>query len=134
MSRQRHAFWILDGHTPVPEPDARAWAEFMQQARRHIGLDRIEQAECDPVDVSTVFLGLDHNWTCNGPPLLFETLVIGGPLDQEMYRYATWQEAERGHRIVVDEVTNEARVVAWEVREKLRAISHKATAGGDHER
>lgn len=52
-------------------------------------------------EVSTVFLGLDHSFG-SGPPLLFETLVFGGPFDQEMERYATWVEAEYGHVRMVD--------------------------------
>ena len=31
-----------------------------------------------------------------GPPLLFETVVIGGGLDGEVKKYATWEEAEKG--------------------------------------
>ena len=48
------------------------------------------------VSVSTVFL-----W---GHPLLFETMVFGGKLDQEQKRYSTWEEAERGHAAMVERV------------------------------
>jgi hypothetical protein len=54
------------------------------------------------VRVSTVFLGIDHAW--EGPPLLFETMVFGGPLDEEMERYSTWEEAERGHAVMARRV------------------------------
>jgi len=54
--------------------------------------------EDNRVDVSTVFLPLDHNYTGVGPPLVFETLVFGGTLDEEMRRYATWDEAVAGHQ------------------------------------
>jgi hypothetical protein len=47
--------------------------------------------------VSTVFLGLDHGWGDDEDPLLFETMVFGGPNDQDCIRYTTWAEAERGH-------------------------------------
>ena len=50
----------------------------------------------DDVEVSTVFLGLDHAWGF-GPPLLFETLIFGGPYDGEMDRYSTWEQAVAGH-------------------------------------
>lgn len=54
--------------------------------------------------VSTVFLGLDHQYG-DGPPLLFETMVFGGPLDHEMNRYSTWNEAEKGHQEMVERVS-----------------------------
>jgi hypothetical protein len=47
--------------------------------------------------VSTVFLGIDHNFG-NGPPLLFETMVFGGEYDGYCKRYSTWEEAEGGHK------------------------------------
>lgn len=49
------------------------------------------------VVISTVFLGLDHNFLDRGPPHLFETLVFGGEHAYEMMRYATWDEAVQGH-------------------------------------
>ena len=53
--------------------------------------------------VSTVFLGLDHSFG-DTTPILFETLVFGGLKDGYMLRYATWEEAENGHKDVVKEV------------------------------
>jgi hypothetical protein len=53
-------------------------------------------------DVSTVWLGLDHNWS-DGPPLIFETMVFGEgcDLDLECWRYSTLAAAEEGHAEVV---------------------------------
>lgn len=53
--------------------------------------------------VSTVYLGLDHSWG-DEAPMIFETLVSGGPMDQDMFRYSTKQEAARGHENTVDRV------------------------------
>lgn len=55
-------------------------------------------------EISTVFLGIDHNFGGRegDPPIVFETLVFGGPLDDWMRRYATWAEAEAGHEETVD--------------------------------
>jgi hypothetical protein len=55
--------------------------------------------------VSTVFLGLDHNYDSTGPPILFETMVFAereGFDDQDMERYATFEEAVQGHRDMVE--------------------------------
>jgi len=49
-----------------------------------------------PVCVSTVWLGLDHQWG-DGPPLIFETMVFGGSIEGEMERYSTEAEALAGH-------------------------------------
>lgn len=53
-------------------------------------------------EVSTVFLGLDHGWSMvPQPPVLFETMIFGGPLDDEQWRYCTKEEAIQGHRRAV---------------------------------
>lgn len=53
--------------------------------------------------ISTVWLGLDHNWWSPGnPPIIFETMVFGGPLDQEQDRYSTEEAALAGHRAMIE--------------------------------
>jgi len=56
--------------------------------------------------VSTVFIGLDHSFGRQGPPIVFETMVFPEDNYDEHYmnRYATWAEAEAGHRRVVEEL------------------------------
>lgn len=53
----------------------------------------------DGTRVSTLWLGIDHGFTMNGAgvPIIFETMVFGGPLHREMYRYATEELALEGH-------------------------------------
>lgn len=57
---------------------------------------------CDHVGeyfVSTVFLGMNHQWG-NGPPLWFETMVFKGEgfgNEQLQERCSTWAEAEATH-------------------------------------
>jgi hypothetical protein len=58
----------------------------------------------EKIMVSTVFLGLDHSYSEEGPPILFETMVFNGPLHDEMERYATYDEAEAGHAIMIERV------------------------------
>ena len=53
------------------------------------------------VFISTVFLGIDHSFTRIGPPVLWETMIFGGRLDEEQWRYTSEAEAIRGHRRVV---------------------------------
>ena len=48
------------------------------------------------VEVSTVFLGLDHGFRV-GPSILFETMVLGGPHDGYQRRCSTLAEAQAMH-------------------------------------
>lgn len=90
----------LDGHNPVAVDDALEWAQWFEHSddERRVAFDAVGD-----VEISTVFLGLDHQWG-NGPPLIFETMVFNGPLDQEQDRYSTWEEAEAGHKAMVERV------------------------------
>ena len=97
----RH-FCILDGKEPVPEPDLIKWAAWFQTADRSLA-----RTQSGDVTISTVFLGLDYNFTFDSPPVLFETMVFGGELDGETRRYSTWDKAIAGHgemEICVEEV------------------------------
>lgn len=48
--------------------------------------------------VSTVWLGIDHNFARRGPPVIFETMVFaGGMSDLDQKRYSTEAEARAGH-------------------------------------
>lgn len=70
----------------------------------HKTADRVVcQTEHNECEVSTVFLGLDHQYG-SGPPLLFETLVFGGDQDGLMERCSTWDEAEKQHNRVMETV------------------------------
>lgn len=69
---------------------------------RRVRFDTVHGAG-EAVDVSTVWVGLDHQFG-DGPPLIFESLVFGGPLDGAGLRYATRDEAIEGHAALVGEV------------------------------
>ena len=98
-----------DARTPV-EADMMTWARAHGAAhdparpkgphgdpipRAGDGWARVAKDVIGDSSVSTVFLGLDHGF--RGKPILFETLVMGGPCDQDGDRYSTWAEAEEGH-------------------------------------
>jgi len=85
--------WILDGHTPVA-CTCEQWAQWFEKADRHVAQSTLDGG----VKVSTVFLGIDHRFYGEGPPLLFERMIFGGPHSQYQERYSTWEDAERGHR------------------------------------
>lgn len=102
-------YTLRDGE-PVEEPDLLKWGRWMEGTSRKVARDKLGE-----VVVSTVFLGLDHNWADDGPPILYETMVFGGPLNDEQQRYHTREGALSGHAEMVARVTgSEARRAAEE--------------------
>ena len=91
--------YILVDREPVLCPDLVAWGEWMEDEDNV----RVASTHIGTVWVSTVFLGLDHNWG-RGRPLLFETMAFCGDVGEniEMDRCSTWAEAEAMHRRCVD--------------------------------
>lgn len=92
--------YILDGHIPV-QCSLMEWAKFFETHNRIVRQDKIDNGK-----VSTVFLGLDHQFG-NGPPLLFETMIFGGPHDGYQERCSTWDEAEAQHEVAMKLVGGE---------------------------
>jgi len=120
----REYHWILKGKTPVAINDVLAWGKWFETADRTVKKTEIQQYE-----VSTVFLGLDHQFSMDEDalPLLFETMVFENldepvvskfefngrlirkeydkisleGIDGYMMRYSTWGEAEAGHEAIV---------------------------------
>lgn len=99
--RDHSLHYMLDAHhTPIPVEDVLVWAAWFEDSAQRI----VAQTTVEPYWVSTVFLGLDHNWSDDGPPTLFETMVFannGDRGDLDCRRYATWDEAVAGHQITV---------------------------------
>lgn len=107
----------LIGHEPVPVADMAEWAVWFDEADRVV-----RSTTLGPWWVSTVFLGMDHNFLRAGPPLLFETMVFklnrhnahrADAFDCQA-RQSTWDDAVRDHRWFVAQV---ARVKSHKWRE-----------------
>ena len=92
--------YILDENgDPAPCYDIYEWGRWMADADlRRVAQDLDEGDPGKEIRVSTVFLGLDHNFSDKGPPVLWETLVFGGVLDGEMDRYSSRAAALEGHQ------------------------------------
>jgi hypothetical protein len=101
--------YILNEDREPVEVDMMTWALWFEKANRTVAKTVIVP---NKVEVSTVFLGLDHNFNSQlppigcepDPPIVFETLVFGGSMDGHMNRYATWDEAEAGHARMITQV------------------------------
>lgn len=102
----RPHLYILKDHIPVPVEDVLVWGRWIEEAyttREKI----VQQDQITPeIRISTVFLGIDHgySWMPDAIPILFETMVFGGPFDGEINRYSNWVGAEAGHAKIVQKV------------------------------
>jgi hypothetical protein len=101
--------YILKGKTPVIAIDLMTWARWFETADTRVAKDTINK-----VDISTVFLGLDHRFG-EGDPLLFETMIFRDGEGDECWRYSTWEQAETGH----------ASAVAFVKRSMLKIVNGK---------
>jgi len=93
--------YILTGHDPIPCEDFTTWTTWMDGPGRLVQDIQLIDAAHNLVRVCTAFLGVDVNFG-DGAPVLFETVVFGGPYDWELYRYCTWEEAQQGHAAIVE--------------------------------
>lgn len=99
-----------------PVEDYVKWVteKFGGETKEYFEYRRVGNDENEKYLVSTVLLGLDHRFTNDGPPIIFETMVFGKDTKQEYTiagkkrmslgdevlcdRYSTLAEAEEGHR------------------------------------
>lgn len=95
-------YYLNDDHTYRPAT-LMEWSfqfeELSKAGKRHVATDIIHGKH-----VSTVWLGLDHNYL-GGKPLVFETMVFSEHepnTDIYMERYTTWEEAEDGHQKAIE--------------------------------
>jgi len=91
--------YTLNPDYTVKPVDMLEWARWFEKAKQK---RVVKQQTVNGYLVSTVFLGLDHNFTAQGPPLIFETMVFPNKPRRsyaELYcdRYSTWDEAIVGH-------------------------------------
>lgn len=81
------------------------WGRLMEDHSYRI----VQQEDIGPYAVSTVWLGLDHNYVREGPPIIFETMVFATAerddpkhkglheFDDACWRWPTEAEARQGH-------------------------------------
>jgi hypothetical protein len=102
--------YVLDEHKAYPEPNLMKWARWFETADRRVARTEL----LDGSAVSTVFLGLDHQWG-DGPPLLFESALLvhedakataASEWCEIRRRYSTWAEAEVGHMELCEELAH----------------------------
>ena len=78
------------------------FAEANKDSERVLAKTKVGKEE-----VSTVFLGLDHNYDPNDKPILFETMIF--PKCEYCERYHTFDDAWKGHKRVVAALKKELK-------------------------
>ena len=102
--------WKLEGKEVVEcKGGALEWAKWFETAERHVAKTELT-AGVTKLVVSTVFLGIDHNFGFEDKrPILFETIIYSpaktpedrSSWDDCQWRYRTYDEAERCHNAIV---------------------------------
>lgn len=96
---QMPLWYILgeDGQTPIQATVEQAALWLSTNHHKKI----VEQTKIGSVQVSTVFLGLDHNMSlAPGKPVLWETMIFGDG-DEYQQRYTSYKDAKLGHKRAV---------------------------------
>jgi len=93
----------------IIEIDLMTWAKWFETSERIVAKTVLNKGI-----VSTIFLGIDHSFIPNSPiekMLLFETMVFnsGTELDNEPFRYSTYDQAVKGH----DEIVKKLKQLTW---------------------
>lgn len=113
-------YYVLIERRVVAIDDLIQWGKWMTLSRVDHS-SRVAETTIGDYWVSTVFLGLDHRFSGDGPPIVFETMAFSQKgdhaSDETMQRYCTFEEAERGHNALVEML----RVLEADAQEITRA-------------
>ncbi len=91
---------LNDQHQAVPCDDLEQWAAWFDNTANR----RVSETFICGTRISTVFLGLNHQFG-EGTPLLFETIAFSKDGEEEFCeRCSTWDEAVAQHERAVDTI------------------------------
>lgn len=97
------------------------WGRWMEDGNRRIVKSTVMSRG---LTVSTVFLGIDHNWG-DGPPILWETMIFGGEGDGYQDRYSSLKSALAGHDHAIALMSEAGYVVDPDAEEAEKARSER---------
>ena len=106
-SRRRPLLYILEDRQPVGCEDTLKYAKWMERAKAN-GEAVVGVSDVNRLRISTIFIGHDMSIQLfDSPPVVFESLVQGADREDShvltRYRYCFWEEAERGHKAIVEQ-------------------------------
>jgi hypothetical protein len=100
-------YYLLTKDKKIKKVEIEEWMNFFEDVKnRQLFKDTFKRkGSKEDVLVSTVFLGINHNFM-GGKPLLFETMVFNSEteLDGEPFRYETFKQAEKGHYKILEKL------------------------------
>jgi len=95
-------YYILRDGEVIEEPDFQKWSAWFESA--FIEVELIAESRLGGSTVATKFLGLSMTLSQASQPMVFETRVKGGWLDNQWERFASLEEATAGHENWVQRV------------------------------
>jgi hypothetical protein len=99
-------YMFVDGKIKIPESrqEYYEWMEKDDGTNRRVELSVVEKG----VEVSTVFLAINHAFSRDEKPILFESMVFDSEnkskLDQFQWRYKSLGDAKMGHYEIVNAI------------------------------
>lgn len=103
---KRRQFYTLDENNNTVECSNIFEAEQFFENDRRI----VKQSNVSGCFVSTVFLVINHNFSNDGEPVLFETMIFTKRrsafkrLDQYQWRYTSYNSALKNHYYIVNQI------------------------------
>jgi len=106
--------WILDakGEKPVAV-DLMTWAKWFEKGSNRI----VAKENLGRYLVSTVFLGIDHNFSPQGPPIIWETMVFD--THKKEHKWIEVDCERCGGNREQAEAMHQRMVSKWEIEECL---------------
>lgn len=101
---RERGWYTLDEHHQLVRCGMMGFMEWRWSSLKKTGVDPARVAITEfpgKITVSTVLLGLNHNIVNGEPPIVFETAVFHPGHSSIVRRYATYDEALRGHAEIV---------------------------------
>ncbi len=98
--KMTHNYILDDNGEPVPCEDVLAFGTWFGNFANRI----VKQEHFRGLWLSTVFLGIDHNFGFDGRPVLWETMVFGKSSDLDCWcrRYQSRQDAIATHERIAE--------------------------------
>ena len=102
-------FYDMDGNPISADEFATAWStedRFLKRDTIYVGGRKVL--------ISTIWLGIDHDFSLSGPPQIFETLIDSSDIsDEYIWRYATKFAALEGHKRAVNMFRDPTGAPKW---------------------
>lgn len=91
----KNYFYVIENGRPVAVT-VEVWRKWFEEADRVVAKDNIGK-----VTVSTVFVGINNDPN-SSLPVLWETMIFGGPQDGYHDTYTTLEDAIEGHSKAIE--------------------------------